>query len=173
MTEILVDLLARNRNEFDSTSIETVGYDRPGKTLYVEFSHGDEVIYSYPNIEESTFNLFVAAPSLNAFWRQHISGDAKRHEDAYLTYEAPSETDLFVTDSEQFLADLPFIEPSRFGVTWGSPNNQMFGGPFEAQFDALSEADALVQFETQLEATQLALGMAFDHKIVKVTHYFE
>lgn len=76
MTSTLVnfqyDLLSVNGFDHDSDAIETVGYDREGQRLYVEFVSGGT--YVFEGVAESTYNLFVGSDSLGNFFRDHIQG---------------------------------------------------------------------------------------------------
>lgn len=192
MTDFAVDRVAENGVDFHSDSIETVAYDAENKTLFVEFSHGSAA-YAYSDVEESTYNLFITAPSLNRFWRDHISGDAERYDfaDFYLR-ESEGEVDLqpetkwlsvpegqtpdFATGREDvtedflsaFKGDTPTVDNGRFGVKW--TNGSL---TFEPEFNALSEADALVQFNAAMESAS-AVGFVTEDSVVKilaVTHY--
>lgn len=190
MTDILVDLLAEDGTDFDSSSIDFVGYDRGAKRLYVEFQSSGTV-YSYEGVEESTYNLFVGADSLNAFWRDHIKGnytsgpqsdgclvldeDPIQPEQKWLSTDgdespfAAAETEflLLLCDGATLLPttpSAPVITPSKYGVKW--TNGTL---TFEPLFEAMSEADALAQFNA-------AVGQVMpdaDVKIQAVTHYFD
>jgi len=203
MTDILVDLLAEDTIDFNSSSIDYVGYDREAKRLYIEFQSSGTV-YSYEGVEESTYNLLVGADSLNAFWRDHIKGNytsGPQSEDVLVKREdedpiqpdrkwlsvpegetpdfaqgglivAEGEQDAVLLSNEGIFAlgslNIPVIAPSRFGVKWTSDN--LGAGPFEPEFQALSEADALAQFNAQVTGI---FGTDFHVKILAVTHYFD
>lgn len=54
----------------NSSAIRAVGYD--GHTLTVEFHTGR--IYDHPNVPYSVYLEFMNAPSLGAYYNQHIRG---------------------------------------------------------------------------------------------------
>ena len=55
-----------------SSNIESVGYDRPTRTLAVKFKGGST--YHYHGVPESVHASLVAAPSAGAHFAQHIKG---------------------------------------------------------------------------------------------------
>ena len=55
----------------NSSAIEAVGYD--GYTLGVKFHTSDEV-YEHRGCPSSLFEEFINAPSMGAFYNQHIRG---------------------------------------------------------------------------------------------------
>jgi hypothetical protein len=55
--------------EVNSSAIEAVGYD--GYTLFVKFHTSDE-IYEHPACPFSLYENFMIAPSMGAFYNQHI-----------------------------------------------------------------------------------------------------
>lgn len=78
------------------------------------------------------------------------------------------------TEVDTLLASV--VEPSRWGVKWQALNAIYVGipsTPMQPVFDALSEADALAQFEEQVAATGTILGTHIEYKILEVTHYFD
>lgn len=192
MTEFLADLVAYEGDEFSSGSLDTVAYDREGKRLLVEFQSGGT--YVYDGVEESTYNMLVEADSLNHFWRDYISGKYTSTKDHFYVTERPDETqdddapvDLqpetkFITINGDGLTfggpafggtiTVPTIKPARYSVKWVS-ESERFPGPFQPEFNALSEADALVQFNNEVTATERILGETLNVKIVSVTHYFD
>lgn len=56
-----------------SSAIRAVGYD--GHTLTVEFHTGR--VYDHPGVPYSVFEEFMDAPSLGAYYNQHIRGKYK------------------------------------------------------------------------------------------------
>lgn len=206
MTEILVDLLAENDRNFDSSSIDKVGYDRENKALFVQFSHGDAV-YEYGDVEESTYNLFIEADSLNAFWRKHLSGSATRHDGVDLAFKdydpqpeqkwlsvppgetpdfaqggavvAEGEQDALVLNGEGIFAvsggllSALVIAPTRYAVEY-TVEHDGTSGRYKPEFQAMSEADALAQFNKAVSGLTTVLGWTdIKVKIVSVTHYFD
>jgi len=74
LESLWVDLYAADGEGFNSDSVDIAGYDREGKTLYIEFQSG-ATVYAYEGVEESTYNLLVTAPSVGRFYRNHIQGN--------------------------------------------------------------------------------------------------
>lgn len=205
MTDILVDLLAEDTVDFDSSSIDYVGYDRESKTLYVEFQSSGTV-YSYEGVEESTYNLFVEADSLNRFWREHVSGkftSGPTSEDCLVKREdedpiQPERKWLSVPEGEtpEFakgglvsaggeirisseglfsggVLTVPVIQPTRYAVEY-TVEHDGTSGTYKPEFQAMSEADALAQFNEALSGLTTVLGWTdVKVKVKAVTHYFD
>lgn len=203
MTEFVADLVAENDVDFDSDSIETVAYDREGKRLMVEFQSGGT--YAYDDVEESTYLMLVEAPSLNRFWRSHISGTYTSNKDDFYVVDREVDVDEPVDykPTEKWLTNpggdnpilvegdldvvslsvngvsgpgfsIPVIKPSRFGVEYTvETDGAMPSGPFRPMYEAMSEADALVQFNNAITAMEKVTGWTIKTKIVSVTHYFD
>lgn len=55
-----------------SSQVKAIGYDPQTKTLAVTFMHGTGAIYHYPNVEQATFDAFLASESAGNFFGQHI-----------------------------------------------------------------------------------------------------
>ena len=56
----------------ESNQIKSIGYDPETKTLAVTFTRGTGAIYHYPDVEQATFDAFVAAESAGTFFGKHI-----------------------------------------------------------------------------------------------------
>jgi len=56
----------------ESNQISKIGYDPETKTLAVTFTRGGGAVYHYPNVEQATFDAFVAAESSGTFFGMHI-----------------------------------------------------------------------------------------------------
>ena len=54
-----------------SSNINSVGYDKPSKTMYIEFLNGT---YAYPNTEEDLYEQTINAPSIGKFFYSSIKG---------------------------------------------------------------------------------------------------
>lgn len=192
MTDILVDRIAEDGEDFNSSNIDIVGYDAKSETLYVEF-HSSGTVYSYAGVKESTFDMLVNADSVGSFYARHIKGtyDGEVAGEGVITLRE-DEVDLkpeqkwlsvpegetpdfaqggVVVNAEGIFGgtlSVPLVTPSRYGVKWTSDN--LGAGPFEPEFQAMSEADALAQFNAQVGSI---FGTDFHVKIVSVTHYFD
>lgn len=205
MSEYMVDLLAEDGEDFHSSNIDILGYDRDSKTLYVEF-HSSGTVYTYEGVEESTFDMLVNADSVGSFYARHIKGtytgdiagegvitlrepdeDPIQPDQKWLSVPegetpdfaqgglivAEGEQDAVLLSSEGIFAlgtlNIPVIAPSRYLVQWTSEDFNG-AGPFKPEFQAMSEADALAQFNAQVSAT---FGTDLHVKIQAVTHYFD
>jgi hypothetical protein len=174
-THLDVDLSAENGEDFNSTNLDIVGYDRESKTLYVEFQSGPEV-YGYADVEESTYNLLVGAPSVGSFYAKHISGKytSTKYDGNHVIEprDADEDTDnvayssVFAYDADVALS-VNVIQPAKYGVKWQNAQGTIGGNPL---YEAIGEADALAQFNS---AISQVFGPDADIKIVSVTHYFE
>lgn len=184
MTDFYADVIANNGAEFHSEAIDAIAYNRDDKIMLVEFASGGD--YVYGDVEESTFNLFVGAPSVGRFYRNHISGkytnlgikvdDVIQNEDPktddnvvplFPNTETPTGVVIGELDGEQlFVApnEYNIIAPSLYTVRWEALDGRIGGSP---EFQALGEADALAQFNAALTATGIT-----EARIVSVTHYF-
>lgn len=184
---ILVNRLAVEGEDFSSDSIETVGYNREDKTLYVQFNGGWNV-YSYGGVEESTYNLFIQASSLNRFWRENISPKFTKgpvvNDDFEFVNETvevsidPADPDawLYRTPEEnRVVAGLPPLTGSRYSVAYSAEDlNGQTGHNAEPVFDAVDENDALRQFHESIKVVSNILGWTdYTIKIRSVTHHFE
>jgi hypothetical protein len=182
MTEILVDRYAEDEVDFDSSSIYVVAYDRETKTLFVEF-YSSDTVYAYEGVEESTYEMFVEADSLNRFWRNYISGKytSEKHAGASFETREASEPETEVDDayltanqmrdhvalntgsvSSGFISSI-LAAPSRYSVKWENTEGTIGGHP---EYQAMSEQDALAQCRAAIEAAGID-----GYKIVSVTHY--
>ena len=201
MTEYIeVDLIAFEGDDFESQNVDIVGFDRETDTLYIEFQSSGTV-YAYGGFNESTYNLIVGADSVGGFVNAHIKGQATsgaRYDSGeVLTLRVPKalasvssiadadpiqptrewltgDSNPFGPSDEQddFLAKL--LAPSTYGVKYTVSHDGAVQGPFEPSFEALSEADALTQFNDALSTLETTLGWdALTVKIVSVTHYFD
>ena len=56
----------------ESNQVGSIGYDAATKTLAVTFSRGPGHVYHYPNVEQKTFDAFIAAESKGNFFGKHI-----------------------------------------------------------------------------------------------------
>lgn len=184
MSEFVFDLIADNTNEFTSSAIELLAYNRENNELYIEFTSGGE--YIYDGVFESTYNLFIQADSLGKFYRNNIQGvfTSRDATGAWLilreTDEEPvdlkPEVRYLTADSNVLFAGGPVApEPSQFGVkyTVEHANFPHPYGPFEPTFTALSEADTLLQFENSIKQMENLTGWILKTKILAVTHYFD
>lgn len=196
MTDYMVDRIAEDGEDFHSSNIDILGYDRESETLYVEF-HSSGTVYSYAGVKESTFDMLVNADSVGSFYARHIKGtytgdiegegfitlredeDPIQPEQKWLSVpegETPdfAQGGLVSAGGEIRISDegifaggvltVPVVQPTRFGVRW--TNGTL---TFEPEFQALSEADALAQFNA---AVSQVMPDA-DVKIMAVTHYFD
>lgn len=73
MSDYLVDRKAVSGEDFHSSNIDVLGYDRASETLYVEFQRSADV-YAYEGVKESTFDMLVNADSVGSFYAKHIKG---------------------------------------------------------------------------------------------------
>lgn len=193
MSEYLVDRIAEDGEDFKSSNIDILGYDRESETLYVEF-HSSGTVYSYAGVKESTFDMLVNADSVGSFYARHIKGtytgdiagedvitlreeeDPIQPERKWLTTDG-DESPFALTEGEADTVTLnagglfitgtlnvPVMQPAKYGVKWSNGTLT-----FEPLFEALSEADALAQFNAAV--TQVMPDA--DVKILAVTHYFE
>lgn len=203
MSEYLVDRLAAHGDDFDSSNIDLLGYDRESETLYVEF-HGSGTVYSYAGVKESTFDMLVNADSVGSFYARHIKGTytGDIEGEGFITLREDDEVDPiqpdqkwlsvppggtpyfargslvqgayphFVMSTDSIFTsgstNVPVVTPSRYVVQWTSDDFNG-AGPFKPEFQAMSEADALAQFNAQVVAT---FGSDLNVKIQAVTHYF-
>ena len=55
-----------------SSNINSVGYNKTSKTMYIEFSNGSQ--YAYPNTEESLYEQTIGAQSIGKFFYSSIKG---------------------------------------------------------------------------------------------------
>jgi len=58
----------------NSSAIRAVGYD--GYTLAVQF-HTSDTVYDHPGVPESVYEEFMQAPSMGAYYNQHLRGKSK------------------------------------------------------------------------------------------------
>lgn len=189
--------IAIDEQDFDSTSLDFIYYDRHTSTLGVEFQSG-ETIYGYRNVPESVYNMFVAADSVGAFYTRNIKdrfdGDgtyenavkrllpesalvpATDHSDenAWEEQEPPLadwERELLagVEESETISSDDNY---SQYVVNWtGSfENADERMGPFSYAVEAESEKAAVDSFWSVARRLH---GNSITAKIVSVTRYFE
>ena len=56
----------------ESSNIESIGYDQPGRTLHVKFKGSG--LYKFGGVSEAEHKLLMAAPSKGKHFRQHIQG---------------------------------------------------------------------------------------------------
>ena len=124
-TELLVDLLATDGDEFDSENVYQVGYDRETQTLYVEFQSADTV-YSYVGVYESTYNLLVNAPSVGRFVNTHIKGKGfggEKYEDALITLRDEPEVEVTTERKPQVGDRVVITSDDKFpgGTYWNGP----------------------------------------------------
>jgi len=56
----------------DSSNLESVGYVKTTRTMYIRFRSGK--IYSYHDVEEVVFNELVGAESVGKFFNEFIRG---------------------------------------------------------------------------------------------------
>ena len=73
MSDYLVDRKAEDGEDFTSSNVDILGYDRASETLYVEF-HSSPNVYAYEGVKESTFDMLVNADSVGSFYARHIKG---------------------------------------------------------------------------------------------------
>jgi hypothetical protein len=156
-------------NDFDSESIDIIGYDRATKTLFVEFVDSAHV-YGYPGVEESTYEMFLGAPSLNRFWREHIKGKftSDKYDEMTIIALRDNVTPVDVTTATDVTGAAGL---SRYAVDWYDDNNAAISGKPEYQAD--SEDDALRQFYAQLGEAKGFLGADIQPVVKAVTHYFD
>ena len=207
MSEYLVDRLAADGDDFDSTNIDLLGYDRASETLYVEFQSGPDV-YAYSGVKESTFDMLVSADSVGSFYARHIKGnyDGERvgvgvielREDDEVDPIQPEQKWLSVPEGEtpdfaqgglvsaggeirisdegifaSSALTVPVIKPTRYAVEY-TVEHDGTSGRYKPEFQAMSEADALAQFNEALNGLTTVLGWNdVKVKIVSVTHYLD
>ena len=56
----------------ESNQVAKIGYDAETKTLAVTFTRGTGAVYHYPNVEQATYDQFMAAESIGKFFGTHI-----------------------------------------------------------------------------------------------------
>ena len=56
----------------ESNQVAKIGYDMETKTLAVTFTRGTGAIYHYPNVEQATYDAFMAAESVGTFFGKNI-----------------------------------------------------------------------------------------------------
>lgn len=178
-----VDLIANEGEDFTSSNLDVLGYDRETETLYIEFQSGSSV-YAYRGVKESVYNLMLAAKSVGSFYSTHIKGnsdypsemvghdlidvrserDEVRPEQGEVKWVTNPGGDRPIFDGKEFPA--PTAIPERYAVTWVAENM----GPFSPTFMALNEDDAINIFKSHLSQT---FGDSLVPTIKAVTHYFD
>ena len=58
--------------EVESSQVRAIGYDAASRALAVQFKYGAGALYQYPDVEQATFDAFVAAESKGAFFKERI-----------------------------------------------------------------------------------------------------
>lgn len=61
-----------NRRPVESSTIESIGYDFPSKTLELRFKNGST--YQYFDVPEPIWQSLLAAPSIGAYFSSAIRG---------------------------------------------------------------------------------------------------
>lgn len=56
----------------ESGQVKAVGYDAATQTLAVQFRHGKQAIYHYPDVSPETHAAFVGAESLGSYFRDNL-----------------------------------------------------------------------------------------------------
>lgn len=209
MSDFKVDLYAEHGEDFHSSSIDIVGYDRESKTLYVEF-HSSGDVYSYDGVEESTYNLLVSAPSVGKFYAHHIKEagySGAKHIDGECIVLRDEPADDPIKPEQKWLSvpegetpdfaqgglvsgggeirisgdglfasgvlTIPVVKPTRYAVEY-TVEHDGTSGRYKPEFQAMSEADALAQFNEALNGLTTVLGWNdVKVKIVSVTHYLD
>ena len=59
-------------DSIESNKVAKVGYDPETQTLAVTFPRGTGAIYHYPNVEQATYDKFMAAESIGKFFGANI-----------------------------------------------------------------------------------------------------
>lgn len=177
------DLKATNGVDFDSSAVETLAFDRERDVVFVEFTSGGS--YTYEGVAESTYAMWVDADSQGKFYYQFISGTYDRAEDVSgLTkraVQAPADTsepdlkpDVKWATVPQAVQATQSVNPGRFSVKYTVEHDGTVGGPFEPEFHAVDEADALRQLNSGLSQLETLLGWTdLTVKIASVTRYFD
>lgn len=179
---IFVDAYEVDGDGFNSRSIYLVGYDRDSKTLYIEF-HNSNKVYAYDDVEESTYNLFVEAESLNKFWRTHILGRysndvVAKGAEFDVRYDKPHRPEETVASAGPFVSNetgtfngstvtYDITAPARYSVKWAPLDGDL---TFEPEFFVASEQQAIETLHNRLVA---ALGEGTPYKVLAVTHHFD
>jgi hypothetical protein len=194
-TDFEADLAAYASEDFSSEAIETVGYNRANKELYVEFQSGGE--YVYEGVEESTYLAFVTADSLGSFWRKNISprytsrrlfgtffdesdedafGESKWATTSGDEPEIQVEVDpaaVLSVHEDDYSRSIMNPRTSTFGVKYTLEAEGIPAGPFEPSFDATDETDALRQFTNAISEMEKVTGIDLTVTVKAVTHYFD
>ena len=55
----------------NSSAIRKIGYDSSRSRMYIDFEDS-EPYYTYCNVPENIFKLFVSAKSVGSYYHQHI-----------------------------------------------------------------------------------------------------
>lgn len=167
-TKFIYDDSAVNDDDFDSEAIETLAYNDNTGELYVEFTSGNE--YVYTNVNRSTYNLWKEADSIGRFYQRYISGKYPSNPGTWELEErlVPAQRPV---QPIQIPATTSPVWParSRYSVKWESDSSVMGGNP---EYQATDEADALRQFNEEIKRVSDFLGKPTQYKIVSVTHYF-
>lgn len=188
MSDYLVDRLAIDGDDFDSSNIDILGYDRASETLYVEFQSSGTV-YSYSGVKESTFDMLVSADSVGSFYARHIKGNYTSDVagEGVITLREDEDTSpqgdrkWLTTDGDEspfdgdgvdtFLDSL--VAPTRYAVEYTAEHDGT-SQTFKPEFTGLSEADVLCQFNEAVKSLETVLGWTdLTIKIRSVTHYFD
>jgi hypothetical protein len=61
------------RENVNSSNLESIGYDSENEILEVEFKHGG--VYQYFDVSESVFNELMNAPSHGVYFSANIRND--------------------------------------------------------------------------------------------------
>lgn len=56
----------------ESSQVKAIGYDEATQTLAVTFTRGQGAIYHYPNVAKATYDAFITAESIGAFFGLYI-----------------------------------------------------------------------------------------------------
>lgn len=202
MTEFVYDEIAEEMLDFFSNAIERIAYDRENRSLFVEFQTGGEYVYNgveestfnlfrtapslgrfFQNHIEGEYGGGVK-DEYDLISRDDTDDFADEEDRPYdyqprrkwLTSDGDTPNLLddggVVADGTTIVSDSltanSILVPTRYGVKWVSDN----GVSGEPEFYALSEADALAQFEEALKAAN-TLGFAVTPKVKAVTHYLD
>ena len=76
----------------DSTTLATIAYDAPARTLWLEFRN--RAVYCYFDVPPAFYRDLLAAPSKGAYFNRNIRGCFRYHRQTIAGFQPPDSSAL-------------------------------------------------------------------------------
>lgn len=163
----------------NSTAITLVAFNEHTEKLFIRFVGGNEIVYL--DVPKAEYDALIAASSKGRYYNYNIQGEYTsvkqvntrlRKSEAKTPAKPKVKTKTAAPVAPTTTVPVTGAKTSRFSVAWAGTDGRIGGNP---TFQATDENDALVQFQSALDAAAKGGFAPAQGKVTvkSITRYFD